>query len=246
MTTPRLKGTSSRLRLGSMNACLILLVGAVLAASTGSLQTRGFGVRPPQATAPSDTPQAATRRIDRTQGRRLTDALQPTDVVLEVVDIQPPGLNPPPPPGRSQLEQMTIDASVAAVVTVRSVSGSLTSGGDWINTTVVAELTRVFKSTDGPRTAGQLITFSTSGGTVTIGTQSIRATRLGDSSFSATNTYLVFLQRRGNQLWAYPNEVALIDGQTLVPFSREGRRNFPSSDAETVVNEVSIFARTRG
>jgi hypothetical protein len=118
------------------------------------------------------------------------------------------------------------------------VTGTLSPGGDWIDSSVVGAVSQVLKNSDPPAQPGHLLTFGATGGEIAIGSRKIRATLKDNHPFEPGRSYLVLLRERGKQLWAYSAEVALIDGTELVPLSPEGRFKFPSNDKHAVLDEI--------
>ena len=226
---------------------LIVLLGAVLATS-GSVQKSsgsGFGIVPTQAIEAKQKLETKTRKVDRQRGRPITDVLQPTDEVVEIVEWQPAGVPPLPPQGRTQLQQMTFEASAVFVVTVDSVTGTVSPEGDWIESSVVAAVSEVLKNSEPPSQPGHLLTFGATGGEIAIGSQKIRASLPESVPFKTGRSYLVFLPERGNELWVYPAEAAVIEGTKLVPLSPEGQRNFLYGDKHHVLKQIAAFVGAR-
>jgi len=233
---------------GGRTGIVVFAIGAFamkLGLSASNRQASGFGVVPRGAIDASQQIEARKGRPPRlvgyVPGQRLLEVLQPNDDVVEVVDWYPPASVPEPEAGRSRLEELVKEAPFAYIVSAESVSGRVSTTGDWIFATIAGRVAQVLKKSDTAVKVGETVTFDTPGGEVRIGGQTIRAMKKGTLPFEVGRSYLIFLRFRDGQLFAYPDEVAVLDDTKVGALSVAGQDTFKALELGTVLDRISSF-----
>jgi hypothetical protein len=157
------------------------------------------------------------RRLIQSPGRPILPQVRDTDVVVEVVDPNPPGLPVIDASGKV-LETYTRLVPYVAIIKVTSVESTLNPEGDFVNSTVWADIADLLKpETDqkGLLVEGGQISFNFAGGVLTLGKQTIKAYRPWAKPFLVGRTYLVFADAPGGRIRISPTNAYLIQGNSI-------------------------------
>ncbi len=189
------------------------------------------------------------RRVPATPGSAISSLLRPTDEVLEVVDINPPGASGPPPGGQTLVEYLTKQATVVAELQVVNVTGRLASTGDKIESVVTASVIDVRKNDPSgqPRT-GEQLAFAVEGGELRINSrQKVIYFRHGERLFQQGRQYLVFLRGAAGSFSATSAESLEVVGKGLSPLRKNSALAWISNlaDKDAVLQEIQTYSLVR-
>lgn len=150
---------------------VLVAIGAVSSATSSQRQVGNFVAQlPPQATTPTQAPTASGHRhIPPDPGVPLMERLEPTDQVVEVIMSATPFNDP-----STDAEEELAVANTAPIVAVIGVGqresrfARMLVPGDWIRTTLTADVRQVLKDTTGQLVEGNVIEIQESGGEVVL------------------------------------------------------------------------------
>ena len=133
----------------------------------------------------------------------IASRLLPTDKVIEV-PLGLTGFDGHRDPER-ELDQLTAIFAAVAVITVRDRQSAWTDTGDWILTTLTADVQEVLKDTTGKLVAGNLVPITESGGEMIVGPTRVVAFVPTVHPIEIGRTYLAFLTAQNGLMISHAN-----------------------------------------
>lgn len=175
------------------------------------------------------------RQIILQPGRRISSLLSSRDKHVTIVSDLPPPLLVDPPPGVSLAAWQTEQYQVVAVVRVIERVSSMTSGADWIMTTVKADVSELLKNATG-RELPRPVSFLEPGGRSLVDGVTVTAVVPWLRSFQLDRDYLVFGVVNDDGSLVVPTQ----DAYELAPEGFTRMRNIPSMGRDSIESNTSI------